>query len=76
MKLQLGYALLPLHRFLPFTQNFLHQASFAPGDIEFTITIQGVHDQVVYILTTLFCNDYTVTVNEDNPLVGHLGKRL
>ena len=40
--------------------------SFAPGDIEFTISIQGESDPVVYMLTTLFCNDYTVTINEDN----------
>ncbi len=40
--------------------------SFAPGDIEFTISIQGKADPVVYMLTTLFCNDYTVTINEDN----------
>lgn len=40
--------------------------SFASGDIEFTISIQGVADPVVYVLTALFCNDYTVTINEDN----------
>ena len=40
--------------------------SFAPGDIEFTISIQGEADPVVYVLTTLFCNDYTVTISEDN----------
>lgn len=40
--------------------------SFSPGDIEFTISIQGEADPVVYVLTTLFCNDYTVTINEDN----------
>lgn len=40
--------------------------SFAPGDIEFTISIQGEADPVVFKLTTLFCTDYTVTINEDN----------
>lgn len=40
--------------------------SFAQGDIEFTISIQGEAETVVYMLTTLFCNNYTVTINEDN----------
>ena len=40
--------------------------TFAPGDIEFTISIQGVNDDIVYVLHTEFCNDYTVTINSDN----------
>ncbi|MFC2134682.1 hypothetical protein ACFLTH_08710 [Bacteroidota bacterium] len=40
--------------------------TFAPGDIEFTIAIQGVSDEIVYILSTSFCYDYIVTINEDN----------
>lgn len=40
--------------------------SFKPGDIEFTINIQGVNDPVVYVLRASTCYDYTVTVNPDN----------
>ena len=40
--------------------------TFAPGDIEFTIAIQGVGDNIVYILSTSYCYDYIVTINEDN----------
>ncbi|NNG27395.1 MAG: hypothetical protein HKM87_07705 [Ignavibacteriaceae bacterium] len=40
--------------------------TFDRGDIEFTISIQGVNDPVVYVLHTDFCNDYTVTINSDN----------
>ena len=40
--------------------------NFKPGDIEFTINIQGVNDPVVYVLRANDCNDYTVTINPDN----------
>ena len=40
--------------------------TFARGDIEFTISIQGVQDDIVYVLHTDFCKDYTVTINSDN----------
>ena len=40
--------------------------TFARGDIEFTISIQGVNDDIVYVLHTDFCYDYTVTINSDN----------
>ena len=40
--------------------------TFAPGDIEFIIAIQGVQDPIVYVLRAAFCNDYTVTINSDN----------
>ncbi len=49
--------------------------SFAPGKIEFTISIQGVQDPIEYSITTLFCNDYTVAINEDNS-VSHNGVPL
>ena len=39
--------------------------AFAPGDIEFTVAIQGVNDPVVYNLRVYYCVDYTVTVNPD-----------
>ena len=40
--------------------------SFAPGEIEFTVTIQNVKDPIVYVLYAQNCNEYTVTINEDN----------
>ena len=40
--------------------------TFDPGDIEFTISIQGVNDDIVYVLQTNVCYDYTVTINPDN----------
>ena len=39
---------------------------FAPGNIEFTINIQGVADPVVYNLQASTCYDYVVRINEDN----------
>lgn len=39
---------------------------FAPGEIVFTIAIQGVNDPVVYNLITTSCEDYIVTINPDN----------
>jgi hypothetical protein len=49
--------------------------SFAPGEIEFTVTIQGVQDPVEYVLATSYCTEYTVTINEDNT-VSSSGKKL
>lgn len=40
--------------------------TFDHGDIEFTISIQGVPDDIVYVLQANYCNDYTVTINPDN----------
>ena len=40
--------------------------SFESGNIEFTISIQGVNDDVVYVLQADLCYDYTVTINSDN----------
>jgi hypothetical protein len=40
--------------------------TFNRGDIEFTISIQGVNDDIVYVLQANYCNDYTVTINPDN----------
>ncbi len=39
---------------------------FAAGNIEFTITIQGVADPVVYNLQATTCYDYTVIINPNN----------
>jgi hypothetical protein len=40
--------------------------TFAPGDIQFTIAIQGVTGPVVYTLHSASCYDYIVTVRSDN----------
>jgi len=40
--------------------------AFAPGDIEFTISIQGVQDPIIYVLSTAYCYDYLVKINSDN----------
>ena len=40
--------------------------SFAPGKIEFTISIKGEPEPIVYELVTVYCHDYTVKINEDN----------
>lgn len=49
--------------------------TFSPGDIEFTVTIQGVQDPVEYVLATSYCTEYTVTINEDNTVSGS-GRKL
>ena len=49
--------------------------SFAPGDIEFTIAIQGVDDPIVYNLKVFHCLDYTVTINGDNSVSGSSTER-
>ena len=51
------------------------ERKFAPGDIEFTVSIQGVQDNIIYILTTQYCTAYTVTIMEDNTIVGD-GRKL
>jgi hypothetical protein len=40
--------------------------TFDRGNIEFTISIQEVPDDIVYVLQANYCNDYTVTINPDN----------
>ena len=49
--------------------------SFAPGDIVFTIAIQGVADPVVYTLHSTSCYDYVVTVNSDNSVTSSGSER-
>jgi hypothetical protein len=44
--------------------------SFSPGQIEFTIAIQGVAEPLVYNLTVEYCRDYTVTINSENTVSG------
>ena len=48
---------------------------FAPGEIEFTVSIQGLQEPVEYVLTTSYCNEYNVTINEDNTVTG-TGRKL
>jgi hypothetical protein len=40
--------------------------NFESGNIEFTISIQEVNGDVVYVLQADYCHDYTVTINPDN----------
>ena len=40
--------------------------SFAAGEIEFTVTIQGVDEPVVYSMNVDDCTDYSVTINRNN----------
>jgi hypothetical protein len=40
--------------------------SFHPGEIEFTIAIQGVDEPIVYYLFVVYCTENLVTINEDN----------
>lgn len=40
--------------------------AFAPGMIEFTISIQGVNDPIEYQTTILNCNHYILTINNNN----------
>ena len=49
--------------------------TFAPGDIMFTIAIQGVADPVVYTLHSASCYDYVVTVNPDNSVTSSGSER-
>ena len=49
--------------------------TFAQGDIEFTIAIQGVDDPVVYNLKIFDCADYIVTINGDNSVSGSSTER-
>ena len=49
--------------------------TFAPGDIEFTIAIQGVADPVLYTLHSTSCYDYVVTVNPDNSVTSSGNER-
>ncbi len=44
--------------------------TFAPGEIKFTVNIQGVQDPVEYLLLANYCNTYTVSINEDNTVTG------
>ena len=39
--------------------------TFRPGNIEFTISIQGVNDDIVYMLSASDCSDYIVKINTD-----------
>lgn len=49
--------------------------NFKPGNIEFTINIQGVNDPVVYVLHASTCYDYTVTIRPDNTVTSSGNER-
>ena len=46
--------------------NYSEKRSFDPGEIEFTIAIQGVNDPIVYYLIIDYCTENIVKINEDN----------
>jgi hypothetical protein len=50
--------------------TYSEKRSFDPGEIEFTIAIQGEEDPVVYLLIVDFCTENLVTINEDNTVTG------
>lgn len=51
------------------------ERKFAPGEIEFTIAIQGLPENILYLLPTQYCTAYTITINEDNTVNGS-GRKL
>jgi hypothetical protein len=46
--------------------TYSEKRSFNPGEIEFTIAIQGENNPIVYFLIIDFCTENFVTINEDN----------
>ena len=44
--------------------------TFDSGDIEFTITIQGLNEPIVYNLKISTCKDYIVKIKADNTVSG------
>jgi hypothetical protein len=48
------------------TGTYSEKRSFNPGEIEFTIAIQGVEDPVIYYLIVVHCTENLVTINADN----------
>ena len=57
-----------INNVMPGTKS--ERRNFAPGDIEFTVAIQGVNDPIVYDLKVFYCADYTVTINPDTTVSG------
>jgi len=51
------------------------ERTFAAGSIEFTVTIQGVAEPVVYALTVDDCADYVVSINPDNTVTSSSDER-
>lgn len=54
--------------------TYTEKRSFNPGEIEFTITIQGVDDPIVYYLNVSFCTENLVTIDEDNTVTSTIIK--
>jgi len=46
--------------------------AFAPGMIEFTISIQGANDPIEYQTTILNCNHYILTINNNHTVSLHV----
>lgn len=62
-----------INNILPSTAS--ERRTFAYGNIVFTMSIQGVNDDVVYTLQTLTCKDYTVKINPDNSVSSSFDNR-
>jgi len=45
---------------------YSEKRAFAPGNIEFTIAIQGVNEPVEHQMSILNCNHYILTINQAN----------
>jgi hypothetical protein len=46
--------------------SYSEKRSFDPGEIEFTIAIQGVADPIIYYLIVDHCTENLVSINNDN----------
>ncbi len=57
------------------TGSSSERRTFAPGNIEFTISVSGVNDPIVYVLKASSCYDYTVTINSDNTVTASGNER-
>ena len=48
------------------TGELSERQTFEPGETEFTISIQGVDTDILYMLYSSTCYDYNVTIHPDN----------
>ena len=50
--------------------------TYEPGEIMYTININGVNDPVEFVKDVGYCTDYTITINSDNTVSAIDNKRL
>ena len=50
-------------------ETYSEKRLFNPGEIEFTIAIQGVDDPIVYYLIVEYCTENLVTIRSDNTVM-------